>query len=306
MLGLGTMVCTPDDLNLSFALLDRWREAGGNLLDTAHLYGGGASERAIGLWLRERGCREEMIVLTKCAHHNADRPRVTPEDILCDFRDSAARLRIETFDLYLLHRDDPGVPVGPIMQALNSLVRDGRVGALGASNWRIDRIEQANNYAREHGLRGFEVISNQFSLAVPNGEIWPGCVDSRTGDFPRWLAESQTPLICWSSQGRGFFSGAFSPHVDLDETVTRVFYSEANWERLRRAQAVAENRGCSAIQVALAWVLHQPFPTHALVGPQNLPELESCLAAAELALTAEEAGWLDLKGTEPPGPEAGL
>jgi aryl-alcohol dehydrogenase-like predicted oxidoreductase len=103
------------------------------------------------------------------------------------------------------------------------------------------------------------------------------------------------PLFAWSSQARGFFSGAFTPESQ-NELMQRVYFSEDNWERLRRARELGEIRGgYSAIQVALAWVLHQPFPTFPLVGPANVAELNSCVQALELELTPEESAWLNLE-----------
>src|SRR5947209_362139 len=152
---LGTMVMEPARLELTCALLDTWLEVGGNIIDTAHVYNGGNSERAVGLWLRERGARERITILDKGAHPNADRVRVTPEDITCDLRDSLARLKTDYIDLYLLHRDDPPVPVGPIVEALEEHRRAGRIQAYGGSNWSTRRLEAANAYARAHGLQGF-------------------------------------------------------------------------------------------------------------------------------------------------------
>src|SRR3569833_1289287 len=159
-------------METTYELLDRWVEAGGNIVDTAHLYNGGSSERALGQWIADRDCREQIVVLTKCAHHNVDRKRVTPEDITCDLRDSLARLKTDYVDLYILHRDDPEIPVGEIVDVLNRYYREGRIHAFGGSNWSTARLDEANAYAAAHGLQGFTGSSPHLSLAVPNGEIW--------------------------------------------------------------------------------------------------------------------------------------
>jgi len=292
---LGSMVFKADNRDLSFALLDLWRELGGNIVDTAHLYNSGASERALGAWLEARGCREEVVVLTKGAHHNVDRNRVTPEDITSDLRDSLARLKTDYVDLYILHRDDPTVPVGPIVEVLNEHLRAGRIRSFGGSNWTPERLDEANAYAEARGLQGFTASSPNLSLAVPNGIIWAGCVDARSPEAMAWYTRTQMPLFAWSSQARGFFSGRFTPDDHSDETVSRVFYSDDNWERLRRAKELGRQRGYSAIQVALAWVLHQPFPVFPLVGPATVEELRSCVDATRLELSPEEVLWLDLR-----------
>lgn len=292
---LGSMVFRTDALELTFELLDTWKALGGNVVDTAHLYSGGSSERALGKWLDARGGRQDLVILSKGAHHNTDRRRVTPEDITCDLRDSLARLKTDYVDLYVLHRDDPAVPVGPVVEILNEHKRAGRIRSFGGSNWTPARLDEANAYAAERGLEGFSCSSPHLSLAVPNGIIWEGCVDARDPESMAWYARTRMPLFAWSSQARGFFTGAFTPkNVAENDLMSRVYDSPGNWERLRRAEELGRRRGFSAIQVALAWVLHQPFPVFPLIGPATVEELNSCARALDLELMPEEVGWLDL------------
>src|SRR5437762_3027779 len=111
---LGTLVLNPEDMALATALLDRFVAAGGSFLDTAHGYGRGASERAIGAWIKQRGRRDDVAIISKGAHHAPDlTKRVTPEAITADLTESLERLDAGPIDLYLLHRDDPSKPVGP-------------------------------------------------------------------------------------------------------------------------------------------------------------------------------------------------
>jgi aryl-alcohol dehydrogenase-like predicted oxidoreductase len=293
---LGTMVLSPERMDLTGALVETFLELGGNVVDTAHIYNGGNSERALGRWLGATGRRQELVILDKGAHHNADRRRVTPEDITTDLRDSLARLQVETIDLYLLHRDDPSVPVGPVVEALNEHRRAGRIRAFGGSNWSPARLDEANAYAAAHGLEGFCASSPHLSLARPNGTIWDGCLDACDPATQQWYARSGIPLFAWSSQARGFFSGRFAPDRRDDATIVRVYYSDANWERLRRATELGVRRGgYSPTQVALAWVLHQPFATFALVGPHSVDELRASVDALALELTPDEVGWLNLE-----------
>jgi aryl-alcohol dehydrogenase-like predicted oxidoreductase len=292
---LGSMVFNPEAPELADTLLDAWFEAGGNIVDTAHVYHGGHSERILGRWLEARNLRSEVVILTKGAHHNADRRRVTPEDILCDLRDSLARLRTDTIDLYLLHRDDPDVPVEEIVDALNEQYQAGRIRAFGGSNWSTARLDAANAYAAREGLVGFTASSVHLSLAQPGGEIWPGCLDARSEADRTWYRDRQLPLFAWSSQARGFFSGTFTPeNIAENELMQRVYGRPGNWERLRRAGELGRERGFSAIQVALAWVLHQPFPVFPIIGPATVDELSSSLRALELELSPDELAWLDL------------
>lgn len=292
---LGSMVFSLEALDLTFELLDTWLALGGNIVDTAHVYAAGNSERAIGRWFEERGRRKELTLLTKGAHHNADRRRVTPEDITGDLRDSLARLKTDTIDLYLLHRDDPHVPVGPIVEALNEHRRAGRIRAFGGSNWSPERLEEANAYAAAHGLEGFSASSPNLSLAVQNEPVWADCLSAANARSRAWYTQTQMPLFAWSSQAGGFFTGLYSPDNLENETMVRVYYSAGNWERLRRATELGQQRGFTANQVALAWVLHQPFPVFALIGPHTVDELKSSVAALALELTPAEARWLNLE-----------
>src|SRR5918911_4469580 len=143
----GTMMINAESPEKFFPLLDAVFELGCNTFDTAHNYWSGASERTLGRWINERGVRDQVVVIDKGAHYNVDRKRVTPFDITSDIYDSLARLKSDYIDVYLLHRDDPNVPVGPIIEVLNEHLRAGRIHAFGASNWTPERIEQANEYA---------------------------------------------------------------------------------------------------------------------------------------------------------------
>lgn len=274
------------------SVLDRYIAIGGNTIDTAHIYCGGESEVAIGMWLKERGNREDVIILTKGAHHDANGPRVNPEAISKDLFESLERLGTNYIDLYALHRDDPNVPVSVIIDALNDHIKAGRIKAIGGSNWTSARLQEANEYAAENGLVGFTFSSPNLSLAKPNEPFWPGCVSADSSDCA-WHQEHQFPLLSWSSQARGFFTGRFSPEDRSNEDMVRVFYNEENWERLRRAEQLAKEKEVSTIQIALAYVLNQPFPTCALIGAQNAEELQSCNEGASIVLTQEELNWLE-------------
>lgn len=273
-------------------VLDRYVAIGGNTIDTAHIYCGGESEVAIGMWMKERNNREDLVILTKGAHHDHTGPRVNAEAISKDLFESLERLQTDYIDLYALHRDDPTVPVSEIVEALNEHIKAGRIKAIGGSNWTVERLQEANNYAAEKGLVGFTFSSPNLSLAKANEPFWAGCVSADATDCG-WHKDHQFPLLSWSSQARGFFTGRFSPEDRSDSDIVRVFYSDENWERLRRAEQLAKEKGVSTIQIALAYVLNQPFPTCALIGAQNEHELQSCYEGSLITLTEEEINWLE-------------
>lgn len=275
------------------ANLDAFLAIGGNSIDSAHIYCGGESEEVIGRYMKERGNREQWVILTKGAHHDQNGPRVSREAIRSDLAKSLERLQSDYIDMYALHRDNPAVPAGEVIEALNEHIISGAVRTIGVSNWSWQRIQEANDYAAAKGLVGFSFSSPNFSLAKANEPFWAGCV-SADDETCAWHEANQIPLFSWSSQARGFFTGRFSPEIRDNADLVRVFYSEANWERLERAKQLAERKKVTAIQIALAYVLNQPFSTCALIGAQSLEELRSCDEGSLIQLTREELDWLDL------------
>src|SRR5687768_756761 len=283
-------------------MIEAYLERGGNMIDTANIYGGGKSERSIGDWLRTSGRRDDLMLLTKGAHHDKHGKRVTPDEISFDLGQSLERLGVPRVDLYVLHRDDPEVPVGPIVETLNGHAARGRIKGFGGSNWSHQRLEEAGTYARERGLTPFAASSPNLALAVPNEPMWADCI-SISGDAgaQAWYRRTGTPILSWSSQASGFFSGRFSPEFvpesGGDKDVVRVYFAEQNWERYRRAEQLGRELGKSPIQIALAWVLNQPeLNAFALIGPRTTDELNSSLDAAEVKLTSEQVRWLNLEG----------
>ncbi len=286
-----------------FQLMDAALEAGINTFDTAHFYGQGEVERIFGRWIADRGVRDEIVLIAKGAHPNADRNRVTPFDIEADIHDSLARLQTDYFDIYMLHRDDPSVPVGPIVDKLHEYQQQGVIGVCGVSNWTTSRIQAANDYAAEHKLSPFMASSPHYSLADRVNEPWEGCVTisgpSRAAERA-WYEANQMPLIPWSSLAGGFFSGrfrrdnldSFSEH--FDRQVLLAYIDEANFQRLDRVKILAAEKGVSLMQIAVAFVFGQPLNMFALLGPRNPDEVLQNIAALEIELSEEECAWLDL------------
>src|SRR5205085_586979 len=242
---------------------------------------------AFGTWLRRRdgrGVRDRLVVVAKGAHHAMPGyvPRMAPEDIKGDLDLALDRTGAGTADLYVLHKDAEEVPVGVIVDALDECVRAGKTTVVGGSGWTTRRLGMANSYAAVHGKAPFVVSSPNHSLAVPREPMWQGCV-YLPGDAAAlaWYEETQLPVLAWSSQARGFFSGRFSPGEGPDPDVLRVYDTPDNWQRLERTRALALKLGCTHTQIALAWVLRQPFPVFALIGPHSRAELEDCLGALD-------------------------
>lgn len=300
----GSVMLRESDPEGSFALLDAVFAQRCTAFDTARHYGGG-SETVFGRWVRERGVRDRIVVIGKGAHPAPGEPRrVTPDAIAADLDESLAQLQMETIDLYLLHRDDPSVPVGPIVEALDGHLKAGKIRAYGGSNWTTARIAEANAFAAAHGLAPFVASSPQFSLVEQVDAPWPGCVSisGAAGAAERaWYVAQRMPIVAWSSLAGGFLSGAFGRDDDgaLPEEAAararRAYGTDANYERLDRARTLAAERGLSVPQIALAWAFAQPLDLFALVGSESGDEFAANAAALAVHLTPDERDWLDLR-----------
>ena len=280
-----------DTLPHAAAIFDAFYAAGGNAFDTAYIYSGGVNERMLGQWMKVRGVRDDCVVICKGCHP----PDAVPGAIGRQLAISLDRLNVDHCDLYMMHRDNPAVPIGEWVDALNEQAKAGRMVAFGGSNWSPERVQAANDYAAAHGLQGFSLLSNNFSLARMVSPVWGGCVSASDPATRAWLAEKQLPLFAWSSQARGFFTER--AHRDLtrnDEEMNRCWMAEDNWHRRDRVLELAEKRDVRPINIALAYVLAQPFPTFPLIGPRTLAELRTSLPALGVTLSGEEVRWLNL------------
>lgn len=301
VIGLGTMIFSPGKKELSFSILDAFLAAGGTFIDTAEIYGDpeqyGYSETTIGMWLQERGCREQIVLQSKGCIPDTCRPlhgeglAVTPEWIHRAISGSLKRLGTDYLDIWLLHRDDPAVPVGPLVEALNREIEAGTIRAYGVSNWTTGRIAEANAYAAEHGLTGIAASSPLFCLATPNEPFWPTTtyVDQ---DTKLWHEQSGLPVIAWSALGRGFIK--YGDPADLSHPdLVRTFYHPGNFARLSRAKELGAQLHVAPAAIALSYVTSQSFPGIALVGPGSVEHVADCAAAGDLRLTPEQLRYIE-------------
>lgn len=268
-------------------LFDEFFRQGGNCFDTAYIYGN--ADAILGQWMKNRGIREQVVVLGKGAHT----PFCNPEDLTKQLFETLERMQTDYLDIYMLHRDNPEIPVGEFIDVLNEHRNAGRIRAFGGSNWSIERVEAANAYAKSKGLAGFSAVNNNFSLARMVSEPWGGCIASSDPESRAWFEKTQMPLLSWSSLAKGFFACEEFDTLPANHLI-RCWYSEDNLERLARAREMAREKGVLPIQIALAYVLCQPFPTFALFGPANIREMNVSMEALDIVLTPDELRWLDL------------
>lgn len=301
--GLGTVAYNIENKGKWHRILDYFVENGGTLIDTARGYS--TSEEVIGSWLDGRCIRDKVVIITKCGLTNEG---VLPEgnypDIVHnELSTSLETLRTDYIDIYMLHRDNQEMTVEEILSPLNEEISKGRIKVLGASNWEYRRVEEANQYAYKHNMKGFALVSNNISLAVPTAAFYRGLVTTdKMGE--EWHKQTGIPLIPWSSLARGFFTGKYTPEMrnnvslksgSFEARMVKVYCTDGNFERLSRAKKLGDEKGYTAMEVALAWLLHKPFPIVPLVGPREIEELASCIKALSLSLTETEIKWLNIE-----------
>lgn len=299
--GIPAMVANKD----CFDLLDAAYGAGINVFDSAAAYGD--AEASLGRWIKARGLRDKVAILTKGANPNAYRNRVTTHDILSDIEDSLARLETDYIDIYILHRDDPATPVGEIVELLNDLRRKGRIGAFGGSNWTLERTASANAYAEVHDLQPFTVCSPSYSLVECIGDPWGGSVTISGSDnaaFRKWLDEHNMAIFAYSSLGRGFLSGRLKS-TDTDPDKARALigfaYDEygfpVNYGKLARAEKLAAEKGVAVPQIAFAWLMRQPTHVFGITSPGTPAHIKETVDSLDLLLDDHTLQWLD-KGSK--------
>ncbi len=279
------------------AILDRFAELGGNFIDTARSYGDwipdapkGASERAVGTWLKGRK-REDFVIATKGGFFDMRvgdyRSRVTPEDINSDLNESLTHLGIDTIDLYWLHLDNAEAPVGPIVDTLIAAKAAGKIRWFGASNWTAARVLEANDYAKSKGSEGFVAVEPFWGLAKPNE-----ATATQQGyqlyfeDHGGALQGSDMTIIPYCSQSRGYFS--LLEKGSVSEQLQGFYDNPANKGRFEAAKRIADAKGVSVGDIALAYLVNQPQSTIPIFGASSPARVSESVKAAEITLTAAE------------------
>ena len=270
---------------------DAWMDAGGNAFDTAHIYASGLHEQVFGQWIKSRGVQKDIVTIVKGAHS----PYCFPATIETQLDESLDRLGLDKTKIYILHRDNLQVPVGEFVSAINTLIEQGRIDNYGGSNWGLDRIEQAREFALNNNLIPPTIVNNNCSLATMVKPVWEGCLSANNTSDLAWFEKNQVAHFSWSAQARGYFMPEqLRQRLPAGIGPENCFGSADNEERRHRAGVIAEEQGVSASAVALAWVLALPFPSFALVGPRSTGEIASLMPALAVSLTPADLAWLNL------------
>lgn len=319
-MGLGTMQFGwSTDEATSMDVMDAYREAGGNFLDTADIYSamsadmggppnpGGVSEEIIGRWLASRGLaagpgRDEVVIATKVRGAMGDgfsegrptryqREGLSRRWITTACEDSLRRLGVDHIDLYQVHWLDPLVPIEETLSALTDLVRAGKVRYLGCSNFSAWRLVEALWVSDRRGLERFVSVQPEFSLLQP-----------QRADVERELALACTTygigVVPYSPLGGGLLTGKYRRGADLPDSVRADEHaaqrlSDQNWATIEALVDVAEQVGCTPAQAAVAWVMAQPAITAPIIGANRVDQLQDTMAALDVELPPEALARLD-------------
>ncbi|MFR0355872.1 aldo/keto reductase [Streptomyces sediminimaris] len=307
VIALGAMLMgSRTDEKTSFAVLDRYVEAGGTFIDTSDNYAfwedggqGGQSEELLGRWRRSRGVGDEIVIATKLGARPlapgtsyVDNPEGLSAKVIRESAErSRQRLGVDRLDLLYAHIDDPAVPQRETVEAFAELVGEGTVGLLGVSNQATWRVERARALAAGAGLPGYEVLQYAHSYLRPRADVpsdmFPdGSLGHAGPDLVTYLrAEPTLTLVAYSPLLRGAYTHPDRLPSDYDHPGTPP--------RLAALREVARETGATLNQVVLAWQLGGALPTIPLVGASSVAQLEENLAAADLELTAEQRARLD-------------
>jgi aryl-alcohol dehydrogenase-like predicted oxidoreductase len=300
-LALGTMTFgTETDEVGAHAQLDRYLEAGGNLIDTADVYSGGVSEQIIGRWLAARaGMREQVVLATKGRFATGGQPNdvgLSRRHLGAALDSSLRRLGVDAVDLYQLHSFDPLTPIEETLRFLDDAVRAGKIHYVGLSNFTGWQLQKAVDLAEFRGLARPATLQPQYSLLVREieWEIVPAARSAGLG------------LLPWSPLGGGWLTGKYvrerqptgatrlgeNPDRGV-EAYARRARVERTWDVVDAVRDIAARRGASMAQVALAWLAARPAVTSVILGARTVEQLDDNLAAAGLYLTPDETRRLD-------------
>jgi aryl-alcohol dehydrogenase-like predicted oxidoreductase len=281
------------DEDTSRPFIQRSLELGINFFDTADMYSAGVSEEVTGRALRDFSRREEVVIASKVFFPLNDKPNqggLSRLHIMQAVEDSLRRLGTDYIDLYQIHRWDYETPIEETLEALHDLVKSGKVRYIGASSMYTWQFAKSLYLADLNGWTRFVAMQNHYNLIYreEEREMIPLCIDQGVGIIP------------WSPLARGFLAGNRSrdksgetTRAKSDDFAHAMYYQDTDFDVLDRCLELAQKRGFSSAQIALAWMLHKPGITCPIIGASKMHHLEELIAAVDIQLTPEEIAYLE-------------
>lgn len=283
------------DSKKSFELLNGFTNAGFNFIDTADVYSkwasgneGGESEKIIGKWMKEKKNRQDIILATKVGSDmGKSKKGLKKEYILKAVEDSLKRLQTDYLDLYQTHFDDPETPVEETLEAYDTLIRQGKIRWIGASNMSVERLKESLSTSAEKGFLSYETFQPHYNLyereAFENG-FEPICLGHNLG------------VITYYSLEGGFLTGKYRSKEDLGKSPRggkmETYFNERGFRILEALDFVAKEYNTTPASVALAWLIQRPSVTAPIVSATSLSQLDSIILAPELDLDANSIALL--------------
>lgn len=265
----------------SFEVLDAYFGAGGNFIDTANTYAGGASEEIIGRWMASRGNREEIVLATKVGMGSD--AGLAPEQIARAIEDSLRRLQTDRIDLYYAHKDDLDTPLAQTLTAFDELVRAGKVRYIAASNYEAERLAQALETSRREGLASYVALQPYYNLVVR---------DRYEGPLQELCAQHGIPCLPYFALAQGFLTGKYRPGGEAVASSRAeragAYLDERGLRVLAALDEVAAAHQSSLAAVSLAWLAAQPTVATPIASARTVSQLRDLLPFATLALSDSE------------------
>ena len=284
------------DEKTSFQILDRFVDAGFDLVDTANSYStwvpghtGGESEAIIGKWLAKGGKRERVLIATKVGMQMEGPAGLKRDQVERHVEGSLRRLQTDRIDLYQTHKDDPETPVEETLEALDRLVKAGKVRAIGASQYQPPRLRESMAHSKSKGLAGYDTWQPEYNLydrAAFERELQPVA------------KEHGLAVIPFFGLAKGFLSGKYRKPADIEGRpraagLKKYFEGDRGTRILAALDAVAARLGATPAQVSLAWIMAQPTIAGPIVSVTSVAQLDEILGAAQLRLDAAALAELD-------------
>ena len=280
----------------SFAILDRFVESGFNLIDTANSYSqwvpghrGGESETIIGNWLRKSGKRDRVLIATKVGVAIRGEGGLKRSQIEKHVEGSLKRLQTDRIDLYQTHIDDPETPVEETLEALGRLVKAGKVRAIGASQYKSDRLRESLEASKRRGIPSYDTLQPEFNLYDR---------DSFERDLQPVAVEYGLAVIPFFGLAKGFLSGKYRKASDIEGRaraagLKKYFEGDRGMRILHALDSVSKRVSATPAQVSLAWIMAQPSIAAPIVSVTSIAQLDEIADAARLQLNADALAELD-------------
>jgi aryl-alcohol dehydrogenase-like predicted oxidoreductase len=279
-IGLGCVTFGREiNLETSFAVMDQALARGINLFDTAEAYAAGSSEQIVGRWMADRGVRQRIVLATKVA------TSLTRQRVLTSAEASLRRLQVDVIDLFQVHHWDGSVPLEETLDALNTLVEQGKVRHIGCSNYAAWQLCKALWRAEAHGWTRLESVQPNYSLVVRDieQELLPLCADQQIG------------VLSYSPLGAGFLTGKYyqggpipkGTRFDIIPDHQDIYFTQTRFRIMEGLRAKAAALGVSMVHLALAWAISQPRITSVLIGARSPEQVEQAFEAEAMGMSPE-------------------